>query len=253
MPWLDGDARLERAFDLLDYKNDTAGLGVEEVVYVQVDVTPAYGLLEAEWAVHQPVAGVVAFAPLEDGEVVRSYLDRLARLGARIKGVRRLIQSEEEPDFPLRLIEGLKLLPEYGLAFDICIKHHQLAKTVEMVRACPDTAFVLDHLGKPDVKAGLLDPWREHLSALAALPNVVCKLSGLVTEADHQRWTPEDLAPYVSHAVAAFGPERILFGSDWPVVTHAASYPQWVETLHALVPDQPENLWSANARRVYRL
>jgi L-fuconolactonase len=93
-----------------------------------------------------------------------------------------------------------------------------------MVRACPDTAFILDHLGKPDVKAGLLDPWREHVSALAALSNVMCKLSGLVTEADHQRWTPEHLAPYVSHAVSAFGPERIVFGTDFPHVRRACPY-----------------------------
>jgi L-fuconolactonase len=227
-------------------------LSVTDIVYVQVDVTPAYALLETEWAVAQPVAGVVAFAPLEDGPIVRSYLDRLVTLGPKVKGVRRLIQSEPDPDFPLRLVEGVRLLPSYGLSFDICVKHHQLPRTVEMVRACPETSFILDHLGKPDVKAGLLDPWRSHISALAKLPNVACKLSGLVTEADHARWTHGDLAPYVSHALAAFGPDRVLFGSDWPVVTHAASSAQWVETLSALAAGE-ENLWAANARRLYRL
>jgi L-fuconolactonase len=225
---------------------------VTGIVYVQVDVAPAYGLLEAEWAVEQPVAGVVAFAPLEDGSIVASYLDRLVALGPKVKGVRRLIQSEPDAEFPLRLIEALRLLPSYGLSFDICVKHHQLARTVEMVRACPETSFILDHVGKPDVKAGLLDPWRTHISALAELPNVACKLSGLVTEADHARWTPGDLAPYVSHALAAFGPDRVLFGSDWPVLTHAAGAAQWVDTLAALAPGQ-QNLWAANARRVYRL
>jgi L-fuconolactonase len=252
MPWLDDDAHLERAFDVADYHAATAGQSVQGIVYVQVDVAPAYSLLEAEWAVEQPVAGIVAYAPLEDGLVARSYLERLVALGPKLKGVRRLIQSEPDPEFPLRLIEGLRLLPGYGLSFDICIKHHQLPPTVDMARACPETSFILDHLGKPDVKGGVLDPWRSHISALAELPNVTCKLSGLVTEADHARWTPEDLAPYVSHVLAAFGPERVLFGSDWPVVTHAAGYGRWVETLSALAPGQ-ESLWAANARRVYRL
>jgi L-fuconolactonase len=252
MPWLDDDRVLNRAFEMPDYQRDTSSVPVQALVYVQVDVTPAYALLEAEWAVAQPVAGVVAFAPLEDGGVARSYLERLVALGPRVKGVRRLIQSEPDAAFPLRLVEGLRLLARYDLSFDICIKHHQLGRTVEMVRACPETSFILDHLGKPDVAAGLLEPWRSDISALADLPNVVCKLSGLVTEADHQRWTPTDLAPYVSHVLAAFGPERVLFGSDWPVITHAASYVRWVDTLATLAPGQ-EQLWSANARRVYRL
>jgi L-fuconolactonase len=252
MPWLDADAHLNRAFGFSEYQRDTADLSVAGIVYVQVDVTPAYGLLEAEWAVEQPVAGVVAFAPMEDGPIVRSYLDRLVALGPKIKGVRRLIQSEPDLDFPLRLVDGLRLLPGYGLSFDICVMHYQLPRTVEMVRACPETFFILDHLGKPDVKAGLLDPWRSHISALAELPNVACKLSGLVTEADHARWTPGDLAPYVSHVLTVFGPDRVLFGSDWPVVTHAASSARWVEALSALAPGQA-NLWAANARRVYRL
>jgi L-fuconolactonase len=252
MPWLDDDRVLNRAFEFADYQRDAASCSVAGIVYVQVDVTPAYGLLEAEWAVQQPVAGVVAYAPLEDGPLARAYLERLAALGPKVKGVRRLIQSESEPDFPLRLVDGLRLLPSYGLSFDICVKHHQLARTVEMVGACPETPFILDHLGKPDVKAGLRDPWRSHVSALAELPNVTCKLSGLVTEADHARWTPEHLAPYVSHVLTAFGPDRVLFGSDWPVVTHAASFDQWVETLNALAPGH-EQLWAANARRVYRL
>jgi L-fuconolactonase len=252
MPWLDDDAHLNRVFGLSEYQRDTAESSVAGIVYVQVDVAPAYSLLEAEWAVEQPVAGVVAFAPLEDGVVARAYLERLITLGPKVKGVRRLIQSETDPDFPLRLVEGLRLLPQYELSFDVCVKHHQLAWTVEMVRACPETSFILDHLGKPDVKVGLLEPWRSHISALAELPNVACKLSGLVTEADHARWTPEDLAPYVSHALSAFGPERVLFGSDWPVVTHAAGYARWIETLSALAPGQ-QQLWAVNARRVYRL
>jgi L-fuconolactonase len=251
IPWLDGDAVLEHQFERAEFDAATAGLNVDAIVYVQVDVKPAYGLLEARWAAQQQVDGIVAWAPLEDGPVARSYLDELKTIGPRIKGVRRLIQSETDPDFPLRLIDGVRLLPGYGLSFDICIRHDQLARSIDLVRACPETQFVLDHLGKPGVKAGLLDPWRGEIDVLAALPNVVCKVSGLVTEADHQRWTPDDLAPYIRHVRDAFGEDRVLFGGDWPVVNHAATYRRWVETLAAF--STSPKLWRDNARRAYRL
>src|SRR5438067_10039771 len=132
-------------------------------MYVEVDVRPAYGLIEARWAAeqaeHHPlIAGIVASAPLEDGAPVSSYLDALRQIGPRIKGVRRLIQSEADPEFQIRprFLEGLRLLPSYGMSFDICIRHDQLARSIQMVRACPETSFVLDHHGKPNVKGGQL-------------------------------------------------------------------------------------------------
>jgi L-fuconolactonase len=261
MPWLDGLEMLRRPFGLSDFREHTRGLPVEQVVYLEVDRTPAYGLLEAEWALQQdaPVAGVVAWAPLEDGDVAASYLDALVALGPRIKGVRRLLQSEADPDFLVApaFLDGLRLLPRYGLSFDICIRHQHLKRTIDMVRACPDTQFVLDHIGKPDIRAGLLDPWREEISQLADLPNVVCKVSGAVTEADHALWTTEDLAPYVFYVLTAFGEDRVLFGGDWPVVTLAAPYVRWVEALQELTvnlsQEAKRKLWADNARRVYRL
>jgi predicted TIM-barrel fold metal-dependent hydrolase len=264
MPWLDGDATLQRPFELTDLAGAAEGLPLRQVVYVQVDVTPAYGLLEARWAVERAhhdrrLAGIVAWAPMEDGDIVRSYLDSLATLRPYIKGVRRLIQSEPDPDFAVRpdLIAGLRLLPEYGLSFDICIRHSQLVRTIEMVRACPDTQFVLDHVAKPDIRNHVLDPWREQMAQLAELPNVVCKISGMVTEADHAAWNIEQLRPYVSHALDVFGEQRVLFGGDWPVVTQAATYRRWVDTLESLTTDQSpaarDALWASNARRVYRL
>jgi L-fuconolactonase len=261
MPWLDDIARLRQPFDAQAYAQHTRGVQVESVVYIQVDVTPAYALLEARWAAElgRPVDAIVAFAPIEDGAIVTSYLDALARIGSRIKGVRRLLQSVPDPDFLVApgFLAGLRLLPTYGWSFDICIRHSQLERTTEMARACPQTDFILDHFGKPDVAAGRLDPWREQLAQLAELPNVVCKLSGLITEADHAHWTVKDLEPYVSHALAVFGEDRVLFGSDWPVVTLAATYGRWVEALSQLTtrlaPRARQKLWSENARRVYRL
>src|SRR5690606_33950776 len=107
----------------------------------------------------------------------------------------------------------------------------QLSNTIRLVRQCPDVSFVLDHIGKPDIKAGSLDPWRGELRELAAMKNVWCKLSGLATEADHAGWTPADLRPYLDHVVACFGFGRVMFGGDWPVSTQATDFPRWVATL----------------------
>jgi L-fuconolactonase len=264
MPWIDDNAPLRQRFELREFTAHTDGLPVEAVVYLQVDVTPAYGLLEARWAAAQAerdrrVAGIVAFAPLEDGLVASSYLDALAQIGTPLKGIRRLIQGEPDPEFHVRpdFLAGLRLLPKYGLSFDICIRHDQLARTIEMVRACPETAFVLDHVAKPDIKGHRLEPWQAQLTELAELPNIVCKVSGMVTEADHAHWTPAELEPYVAHVLAVFGEDRVLFGGDWPVVTLAASYQRWVSTLDSLTshlrPEPRRTLWADNARRVYRL
>ena len=258
MPWLDGEPTLNKPFGVAEFAVASAGLDVESIVYVQVDAMPAYGLLEARWAAAQPrVGAVVAFAPMEDGDVVRTYLDELVKIGPRIKGVRRLIQSETDPAFIPTLNRGLQILPGYGLSFDICIRHHQLADTVRLVRGCPETDFILDHVAKPDIRSGLLDPWRQHMAELASMPNVVCKISGMVTEADHANWTMGDLEPYVAHALAVFGEDRVLFGGDWPVATLASSYKRWVESLERLTqhlsPEAKEKLWRTNAKRIYRI
>ena len=149
------------------------------------------------------------------------------------------------------------MLAEYNLSFDLCIKHWQLPGVIELVHRCPHTAFILDHLGKPDIKQQQLDPWQANLHKLAELPNVVCKISGMVTEANHERWQPADLEPFVNVALDAFGEERVLFGSDWPVVLLASQYRRWYETLEALVAHLPlparRKLWAENAQRLYRL
>lgn len=264
IPWLDGIPALNRPFGPTEFREQTRGVEIEAFVYVEIDIAPAYALAEvreaAAYATTEPrLQGIVASAPLEDGERVRPFLEALAAAGPRVKGVRRLLQGEADPAFCLRpgFVRGVELLAEHGLSFDLGVVHHQLAAVVELVRRLPGVSFVLDHVGKPDIKARQLDPWREQISALAALPNVVCKVSGLVTEADHARWTADDLAPYVAHVLAAFGEDRVLFGGDWPVATLAAPYPRWVATLDALTTDLSDaarrKLWAENARRVYRL
>src|SRR5205085_11623107 len=132
-----------------------------------------------------------------------------------------------------------------------------LPGVIELVRLCPDTTFILDHLGKPDIQHRQLASWQANLRQLAELPNVACKISGMVTEADPERWQPADLEPFVNVALAAFGEERVLFGGDWPVVLLASSYPRWYETLEALTAHLPlgakRKLWSENAQQLYRM
>lgn len=264
MPWLDGLGDLNRPFGPADYRAQTSGLAIEAIVYVEVAVEPVFALLEARWADAQALdeprlQGIVAHAPLEYGERARSYLDALAAVGPRVKGVRRLLQDEPDREFCLRpdFVRGVQILPEFGYSFDICIYHPQLASAVELARRCPQTTFILDHIAKPGIRAGLREPWMAQMRELAALPNVACKISGVATEADHARWTDDDIAPYVAHALDVFGDERVMFGSDWPVALLATSYARWVETLDALTADLDaaarRRLWAANARRWYRL
>jgi L-fuconolactonase len=265
MSWLDSNALLNKVHGLDEFRQASDGLPVVGIVYLQVEVEPAYALLEAQWAVEraredQRIMGIVPWAPLEYGEQARHFLNALIGMSPAIKGVRRIIQYEPDPAFCLRpdFVRGVQLLSEYGVSFDICLKGDlQFANAIELVRQCPDTSFILDHIGKPDIGGAVLDPWRRQISELASFSNVVCKVSGLVTEASHDVWSADQLAPYVHHVLEVFGEDRVAFGGDWPVVLEASPYRRWVETLDALTINLSatarRKLWADNARRFYRL
>lgn len=264
IPWLEPIPTLDRPIWLDDYFAATDGLPVEGFVYLQVEVSPPYAMLEAETianlAEHDPrIVGIVPWAPLEEGEKVRIFLERLAQISPKIKGIRRIVQGEPDPEFCLQpgFVRGNQILPDYGFHSEICCYYTQLGPNVELVRQCPDTSFILNHIAKPNIRGGEFEPWATQMAELAAMDNVVCKISGATTEADLEHWTIEDVRPYVEHALSVFGEDRVLFGSDWPVVTQAASFRTWVETVDALTAGmtdaQKAKLWRENATRFYRL
>jgi L-fuconolactonase len=264
MSWLDPIPLLNKPYTLADYERHTEGVEIAAMVYLQVEVEPPYALLEARWVAEQAaidprIQAIVAWAPLEYGERARAFLTALKAVDARVRGIRRIIQFEPDLGFCLRpdFVRGVQVLPEYDLTFDICIDHRHLPNTIKLVEQCPDVSFILDHIGKPDIKNRGLDPWREHIRALAGFPNVICKMSGMVTEADHQRWTIDDLRPFAEHVLEVFGEDRVAFGGDWPVAYQAAEYPRWVATLDELTaglsPAAKRKLWADTARRFYRL
>ena len=264
IPWLENIPTLNKRFWIDDYFAATEGLPVDGFVYLQVEVAPPYALIEAQTIatlaeIDSRVLAIVPWAPLEEGEKVRLFLEQLVAMSPKIKSIRRIVQAEPDPEFCLQpgFIRGNQLLAEYGLSSEIACNYTQLAATVELVRQCPGTEFILNHIAKPDIRGGVFEPWASQMTELAALDNVVCKISGATTEADFDTWTVDNVRPYVEHAVTVFGEDRVLFGSDWPVVTQAATYRRWVETVEEITKDssdiQKDKLWKDNAVRFYRL
>ncbi len=256
-PWLDEAGALNRSFLPSDHQTAVGEIEIGGVVFVQADCIPSAGLDEVHWiqGLDSRIKRIVAFAPLEQSDAARPLLERLAAED-RVAGVRRLIQSEAV-DFAMQpeFVRGVQALSDYQLSFDICIFHPQLPAVIALVRQCPQIRFVLDHGGKPGIKAGLVDPWREHIRTLASFDNVCCKLSGMVTEADMDSWTTDDLRPYVDHLLETFGTDRLLFGSDWPVVNLAGGYQRWFSTLKTfldpLSADEQRAIYLNNAAQFY--
>ena len=262
-PWLSGAPKINRSLLLEDYRRACGTVGVAKMVFVQCECDPAQFLDEAAWVSQLAkqdarIRGIVPWAPLELGGWAEEPLARLSA-DPLVKGIRRIIQFEPDQEFCLKpsFIEGVKLLPRFGLSFDLCINHSQMVNTLKLVRQCPEVNFVLDHIGKPSIRTNELDPWRAHITEFAALPNVWCKLSGLATEADHEHWTPDQFRPYAEHVFSTFGCSRTMFGGDWPVSTQAIAYPRWVETLDSLTgglsADERKDLYVRTGETFYRV
>jgi L-fuconolactonase len=261
--WLDGLPALNRRFLPADFSSASASADVSKMIFVECGCEPAQSLAEVDWISDLAknelrLKGIVAYASLENGEAVRVELQELAKRKL-VKGVRRNLQGERDVEFCLRpnFVTGIKLLAEFSFTFDLCIRHDQLPVAAKLVRNVPQVTFILDHFGKPDVRGKKTEPWAADLKAFAAMPNAVCKISGLTTEADWKNWQSGDLKVYFETAIEAFGFDRILFGADWPVATLATSYDRWVETVRENLLFASETdlkkIFQTNTERIYRV
>ncbi|HEV8488681.1 MAG TPA: amidohydrolase family protein [Candidatus Limnocylindrales bacterium] len=261
-PWLTPDlGAIDRAFgpDDLAPSLEESGIGRTIVVQARASLDETRALL-AIAAASPFVAGVVGWVDLTD-PAVGTTLDALRADpgGERLIGVRHQVHDEPDPEWLLRpdVRRGLRAVGDAGLAYDLLVRPRELPAALEVVRALPELRFVVDHLAKPPIREGALEPWAKLISAFGPLEHVSCKISGLVTEADWKAWRIEDLAPFVRHAIDVFTPARLMFGSDWPVCLLAAPYDRVVgaaRTLTAGLSGAERRLvFGATASRVYRL
>lgn len=254
--WIPPGTPLERDWLPADLDQLQKPLGFDGSIAVQARQC----LAESDWLLgladgNPRVRGVVGWVDLRSDSVATD-LERLAR-HPRFVGVRHVVQDEPDDRFLLRpdFLRGVDQLREFGLTYDVLIYPRQLPAAIEFVGQFPDQPMVLDHIAKPFIKAGTLSPWREQIRELARFPHLLCKVSGMVTEADPLHWKADDFRPYLETVFEAFGPSRLMFGSDWPVCRLAATY----EQVDGLVQDyvrgwSQESLaafWGGNCARFY--
>ncbi|KAA8783779.1 amidohydrolase family protein [Paenibacillus amylolyticus] len=249
---------IQRSFLPEDLEPILTDSGVSGCVAVQA----RQSLEETEWLLeladkHDFIKGVVGWVDLRSEEA-SSQLEKFAA-NPWLKGVRHVIQDEPDVKFVLRedFQRGIALLEQHNLAYDLLVSKEQLPYAVELVQKFPQQRFVIDHLAKPDIKAGIGSPWKETIEAIATYPNVYCKLSGMVTEADWNKWTQEDFAPYLDTVLQAFGPKRVMYGSDWPVCTVAGTYAQVFDLLkmhvQSLSEAEQQMIFGDNCAAFYKL
>jgi len=256
-------AAIRRPFGVADLDAAAGPEGFEATIAVQAvsSLEETEELLDVA-ATSGRVAGVVGWVDLADPEVAATLAALRDRPGGRaLVGVRHQVHDEPDPDWLLRdrVLDGLAAVAAAGLVYDLLVRERELPAARVVAERLPELTLVVDHLAKPRIREGAMEPWAGDLAALARHPNVACKVSGLVTEADWTAWTPAQLVPYVAHAAEVFGPERLLFGSDWPVCLLAAGYGEVVaaatEALDraGLGPAEREAVFGANAHRLYHL
>ena len=258
-PWIDErKAILKRDFLPDDLAPLLAAQRFDGCVAVQAAHTAEETRLLLELSDRHPfVRAVVGWVDLRAPDVER----RLAKLARhpRLKGIRHIAQDEPDDRFLAReeVLRGIAALEPFGLAYDILVFARQLPAALELVRRFPRQRFVLDHIAKPEIAAGRISPWKGQIQELAAAPNVCCKLSGLVTEAAWTGWTPADFRPYLDVVFEAFGPDRLMIGSDWPVCLLAGDYPSVMGVVESYIAGRPaaerEKILGANAAHFYRI
>jgi L-fuconolactonase len=257
--WIDDSmAALRRDFLPEDLKPEMESAGFHGSVAVQARQT----LEETRWLLEladrsPSILGVVGWGDLRSPDI-RSQLKALAQ-NPKLVGIRHIVQSEPDERFLLQpeFLRGVSVLEEFDLAYDILIYTKHLPVAAEFVERFPRQRFVLDHLAKPPIRSGKMGSWAEGIKRLAEFPNVFCKLSGLVTEADWQHWEPDQIVPFLDVAFESFGPDRLMVGSDWPVCLVAASYARALQVVNTYLLGQKSECRDAvlggNAQRFWRL
>jgi L-fuconolactonase len=256
--WIDDSmAQLRRDFLPADLKPELTAAGFDGCIAVQARQTLEDTRWLLELADSAPfIRGVIGWVDLQ-AEDARGQLREL-RKNPKLLGIRHIVQSESDDRFLLRpgFLRGVATLEEFNLTYDILIYPRHLGVASEFVSRFPRQRFVLDHLAKPFIKRQEVQPWETDLRRLAEFPNVYCKLSGLVTEADWKSWTPEQIVPYLKIAFDAFGPERLLIGSDWPVCTLAGTYSQTMNVIQQFLGEHSDEARDAvlggTAKRLWR-
>lgn len=250
---------LDRPFTVHDLREAIAGTGVSGTIAVQALSTDE----ETDWLVSQAritpeIVGVVAWADLTDPEVP-SRLTDLQAMGTAVRGIRHQVHDEPDPRWLARpdVLIGLTAVANAGMTFDLLIRSRETAAAVEAVRALPQLTFVVDHAAKPAIHAGEFEDWRERLATLASHQNVFCKISGLTTEASHTAWRSEGIEKYIETVLELFGPQRCMFGSDWPVSLLASSYREVLALAESatafLSPSERDEFFHGTATRAYRI
>tara|TARA_B100000945_G_scaffold320175_1_gene329435 strand:+ start:1502 stop:2482 length:981 start_codon:yes stop_codon:yes gene_type:complete len=272
-PWLSGAPDvLARSYVTSDYKKATRAVNLVKAVYMEVDVNPKNQVKEAEHLIalskdprHPTVAAVISGRPGE--ESFAPYISRY-KDSQYIKGVRQVLHVDSAPRglcLSGQYVKSVQLLGSMGKSFDLCMRPTELSDGAALADKAPDTRLIVDHCGNADPKAWLKEPseepwhevdqWKRDIDLLATKNNIICKISGIVARAPKDNWGPETLAPIVNHCLQAFGPERVIFGGDWPVCRIVASYKHWVDALKEIISERPyqeqRKLLHDNAERLY--
>lgn len=255
--WLKGFPALDRPWTAQDYFTQAQPLGIQSALHIEVDVDAAEMEAETRFmlGVHPRIAGAVISGRPERSDFP-AYLEQVATI-AGIKGMRRILHTAPDALSTSDLFaENIRRLGAAGLTFDLCVLARQLPLAAALVRKCPDVQFVLDHCGNPDVAGKALDPWRTEIATLARMPNVAAKISGIVASAGPD-WPVADLEPFIAHVIECFGWDRVMWGSDFPVVTLTADLARWVAAIREIVAgashEEQAQLFHRTAERIYRL
>lgn len=269
LPWLssEGVQSINRSFVMRDYRKATAKQNVGKAVYMEVNVAPELQTKEAKYVLalcerdDNPMVGAVIGGSPQSADF-KAYIENLAG-NSHLKGVRTVLHDADRPKgmcLQPQFVENIKLLGEHGLRYDLCMRPDELLDGAKLAEKCSKTQFVLDHCGNLSVQnedAELRAKWEKGVKELASLPNVMCKISGIIVTANRENWTPADLAPNVNFCMDTFGEDRVMFAGDWPVCTLTAPFGGWLGALKEVVKDRSKRfqhkLFHDNAVRFYEL